>query len=264
MFWNRLKRVEQSRPEMGESFGMTDVGLKRNLNEDAIFFSDDMGLYLVADGMGGHSHGEVASAMAVENVSKRLMALHIPASDRSSSEREATALKEAIQEANHQIFIRSKEHLEAQAPGSTLMAGMGTTLAALYFSRGVAFIAHAGDSRVYRIRNARLERLTRDHSLAEMANQSGSLSMKSGFKNVITRALGIEPTVEVDLRREQLSRGDLFLLCSDGLTNMISDDRIGEILSSIQSLESACRVLINEANRNGGRDNISAVLARYR
>jgi protein phosphatase len=254
MFWSKKK----AGPKGPQGFGLTDVGLKRSQNEDALFFSDEAGLYLVADGMGGHDSGEVASALAVETVSKRFTA----------SDKSALSLKEAIEEANHQIYVQAKEKEKfREEEGTSWMAGMGTTIVALAFSNETALIAHVGDSRIYRLRDARLERMTRDHSLAEEAAQrngvSPSVTVKSGFKNVITRALGIESAVKVDLREEKLQEGDLFLLCSDGLTNMIPDNRIEEILSSGAPLQTACEILVKEANKNGGKDNISCILARY-
>ncbi len=240
-----------------KSSGLTHVGMRRNHNEDAIYLLDDLGLYIVADGMGGHAHGEVASAMAVEAISSQLF--------ETNSANVPFSLSGAIKEANSRIYKYSKERLESSGDTATLMAGMGTTVVALYIRQGMACIAHVGDSRAYRLRDSHLELLTQDHSLAAMAAAGRGafpIPIRTGFKNVITRALGIEPEVEVDVREEPIAEGDLFLLCSDGLTNMVTDPRIHEILSSGLSIQSACETLISEANRNGGRDNISCILVQ--
>lgn len=239
-----------------QSFGLTNMGMRRSNNEDAIYFNDDLALYIVADGMGGHSHGEVASAIAVETITRQRYT--------SIDNDDPFSIKTAIKEANNNIYRYSKEMIESQEASGTLMAGMGTTVVSIYIKDGMFEIAHVGDSRAYRMRNARLELLTRDHSLLEMAakQQGGgfSIPIRSGFKNVITRALGIEPDVEIDLQRDLIVEDDLFLLCSDGLTNMVSDHRIEEILTIEQPLDIKCEMLISEANQNGGKDNISCIL----
>lgn len=241
-----------------QSYGLTHVGMKRSHNEDAIFFSDHPGLYLVADGMGGHAHGEVASAMAVKTIVECFE--NTPQAPRPPS------LTDAIKQANRRIYQYSRERIESGMSEGTLMAGMGTTVVGLYIHDEIATIAHVGDSRAYRMRDSHLEVLTQDHTLVALAAAERNLPhlpVRTGFKNIITRALGIEPEVEVDLREEKLQTGDLFLLCSDGLTNLIPDQRIEEILASGLSLELTCQALIDEANQNGGRDNISCVLVRY-
>src|SRR3972149_471861 len=197
--------------------------MRRDHNEDSILLTDEGGLYIIVD---------------------------------------------AIKEANNRIFQHSKEQMESQGDTATLMAGMGTTVVTLYISRDrdKVLIAHVGDSRAYRLRDSYLEILTQDHSLAALAAANRGVSpitIRTGFKNIITRALGIEQDVEVDLREEYISANDLFLLCSDGLTNMVSDQRINEILTSSVSIQSACETLITEANRNGGKDNISCILVQF-
>lgn len=243
------------RPEL-LSTGLTHIGRRRHHNEDAIHLSDEAGLYLVADGMGGHALGEVASALVIEAVSQYL------ASERVTS---AAALAEAVKRANRRVHEYATQQVQAQEAEGTLATGMGTTIVALLIHDESAFIAHVGDSRAYRLRDNRLEVLTRDHSLAAMASaQHGTANptIRTGFKNILMRAIGVEPEVEVDLREEKLKAGDLFLLCSDGLTNMVPDERIQDILTSDPSLQAACETLVQEANHNGGRDNISCVLVR--
>jgi len=239
------------------SFGLTHVGMRRSHNEDSIFLFDDIGLYIVADGMGGHAMGEVASALAVQTISEELFS-----SNQSNSN---FSLVKAVKQANNRIYQYSRERLESVGESGTLMAGMGTTVVALFINKETVSIAHVGDSRVYRMRDSRFEVLTTDHSLVSLAAQNRGIPpipIRTGFKNVITRALGIEPDVEVDIREDKIIPNDLFLLCSDGLTNMVTDQRIEEILNSGISLQTAGETLINEANRNGGKDNISCILVR--
>jgi len=243
-----------------KSYGLTHVGMRRDHNEDSILLTDEGGLYIIADGMGGHQFGEVASALAIEAISSKLI--------ESNNGNNPFSLVDAIKEANNRIFQHSKEQMESQGDTATLMAGMGTTVVTLYISRDrdKVLIAHVGDSRAYRLRDSYLEILTQDHSLAALAAANRGVSpipIRTGFKNIITRALGIEQDVEVDLREEYISANDLFLLCSDGLTNMVSDQRINEILTSSVSIQSACETLITEANRNGGKDNISCILVQF-
>lgn len=245
-----------------ESAGVTDVGLRRAQNEDTIWRSDAAGLYLVADGMGGHAHGEVASALAVDTIVE-LYRVDEPSGDgRSPMER----LVDAIKDANRRVHSEAATNVPSAAEGDTLVtgAGMGTTVAALAIVGQSAIIAHVGDSRVYRFRDGRLTVLTQDHSLAAMAAAQFGVAPEParGLKHLLARAVGLDPDVEVDVREEACDPGDLFLLCSDGLTNMVSDDRISELFAAGASLSVTCQALVAEANRNGGRDNISCVLVR--
>lgn len=258
-FKNHFKRNEEKTGGKTERAGLTDIGSRRAHNEDALFLSDEAGLYLVADGMGGHSFGEVASAMAVETVSKKFLS--------SSREKPASLLTEAIQEANNRIYQFSQEKVKVFDGTETLTGPgtVGTTIVALTLSGETAIIANVGDSRAYRLRNGRLAQLTQDHTLAAMQPPSGKAApatLPSKLKHILTRAVGVETKVKIDLLEEPLQPGDLFLLCSDGLTNMVSDARIAEVLSSPSSIQSACDILIKEANRNGGKDNITCVLVR--
>lgn len=264
MIWNHFKNAfkknEAPSGQKIESAGLTDIGSRRAHNEDAIFLSNEAGLYLVADGMGGHSFGEVASGMAVETVSAKFI---------SSNEKNASLLTEAILEANSRIFQYSQEKVK-MIDGTETLTGpgtVGTTIVALALSGETASIANVGDSRAYRLRNGRLELLTQDHTLAAMQPPTGKAplaTIPSKLKHILTRAVGVETKLKVDLREESIRLGDLFLLCSDGLTNMVPDNRIEEILSSFSSIQSACETLVKEANRNGGKDNISCVLVRPR
>ncbi len=266
MLWNSFKnrfiKTENKAGLRSESAGLTDIGLRRSHNEDAIFLSDEAGLYLVADGMGGHACGEVASAMAIETVSEKFAS--------PDREKPSFLLQEAIREANGRIFQYSREKIKPPEGTETLTGygTMGTTIAALLLSGEAAWIANVGDSRAYRLRDGRLELLTQDHTLAASLQppdgKTPPPSLRSKFKHVLTRALGVEAKVQIDLREESIQPGDLFLLCSDGLTNMLPDAQIEKILSSSFSTQSACETLIKEANRSGGKDNISCVLVRPR
>ncbi len=235
-----------------EFCGATDVGRRRQNNEDAIACDEALGLAIVADGMGGHLAGEVASSLAAGEIRKLLGA----ALDGQAEP--AQAVRAAVEEANREIHRR--------AAHDPVCAGMGTTLALLLERGGNAVIAHVGDSRVYRLRGGVLEQLTADHSLVQELIDTGFLSVdearNSANRNVITRALGIAEEVEVDLRTESLEAGDLYLLCSDGLTDLVPDARIGELLNACGSPAAAARALVEEANANGGLDNISVILAR--
>jgi serine/threonine protein phosphatase PrpC len=225
----------------------TDTGRQRNANEDSLFV--EAPLFVVADGMGGAQAGEVASRAAAESFAQNLPA--------GPPER---LLEETISGANRTIH-----ELARKDPS---LAGMGTTTTAALVdldSEEVA-IGHVGDSRAYRLRGGKFEQLTRDHSLVEEMRRKGQLTDAQAEdhpqRSIITRALGPEPEVEVDLQTVPAQAGDVFLICSDGLTTMLDDAKIAHILSRATSLQSAVRALVDEANRAGGRDNITVVLFR--
>ncbi|HWC48730.1 MAG TPA: Stp1/IreP family PP2C-type Ser/Thr phosphatase [Solirubrobacterales bacterium] len=225
----------------------TDTGRQRNANEDSLFV--DAPLFVVADGMGGAQAGEVASRAAAESFAQNLP----PAPPEK-------LLEETIEGANRTIH-----ELARKDPS---LAGMGTTTTAALVdldSEEVA-IGHVGDSRAYRLRAGKFEQLTRDHSLVEEMRRKGQLTDAQAEdhpqRSIITRALGPEPEVEVDLQTVPAQAGDVFLICSDGLTTMLDDEKIAHILGRATSLQSAVRALVDEANRAGGRDNITVVLFR--
>lgn len=242
-------------PTQPSGIGLTDTGKLRTHNEDAIFVSDALGLYLVADGMGGHAQGEIASSLAIETISKGFSP--------SNGNKIVPLLIKIIQEANQRIYDQPQK-IRPQEGVSTLNKRMGTTLVALAISKHNAVIAHAGDSRAYRLRHSKLERLTRDHSLSESIQEgvNAPVRIHPNLKNIVTRALGIDPELEVDIREEKLKKDDLFLLCSDGLTNMVPDSEIKALLSFPHSDALACKALIEKANSYGGKDNISCILIR--
>jgi PPM family protein phosphatase len=225
----------------------TDTGRQRNANEDSLFTRAPV--FVVADGMGGAQAGEVASKAAAESFDAELPA--------APPER---VLEETIEGANRTIH-----ELARKDPG---LAGMGTTITAAIVDPEAEEVAigHVGDSRAYRLRAGKLERLTRDHSLVEEMRRKGQLTDAQAEdhpqRSIITRALGPEPQVEVDLQTVPALSGDVFLLCSDGLTTMLDDDAIARLLTRASSLGTAVRALVDEANRAGGRDNITVVLFR--
>src|SRR3954471_14705032 len=226
----------------------TDTGRQRNANEDSLF--TDAPLFVVADGMGGAQAGEVASRAAAESF----------AHARPPGAAPEGLLEETIEGANRTIH-----ELARKDPS---LAGMGTTITAALVDLDAEEVAigHVGDSRAYRLRGGRFEQLTRDHSLVEEMRRKGQLTDAQAEdhpqRSIITRALGPEPEVQVDLQTVPVQSGDVFLICSDGLTTMLDDEKIGQILSRATSLQSAVRALVDEANRAGGRDNITVVTFR--
>jgi protein phosphatase len=232
---------------VSEHFERTDTGRQRRGNEDAYFARAP--LFAVADGMGGAQAGEVASHLAVEVLEQGL-----PDAGGSIEER----LRARVQEANARINELGRVDDER--------AGMGTTLTAAYVGEEELSIAHVGDSRMYRLRDDTLERLTDDHTLVEELVRSGKLTPQEADqhpqRSIITRALGPEAGVQPDTHTWPARDGDVYLICSDGLTSMVPEERVGELLRSASSLASAGRALIDAANAAGGRDNITVVLFR--
>jgi serine/threonine protein phosphatase PrpC len=230
---------------IAEHFHASDLGRQRQGNEDNYFVRAP--LFVVADGMGGAQAGEVASEMAVESFDGGLP-------DGSP----ADGLVSVIEDANRRIHDRSRS--EAQR------AGMGTTVTAAYVGEQEVTIAHVGDSRAYVLRDGELTRLTRDHSLVGELVARGKLTEEQAEthpqRSVITRALGPEPDVEVDVRAYQARAGDVFMVCSDGLTSMVTEARVRDIIAAAGTLDQAGRELIAAANDAGGRDNITVILFR--
>jgi PPM family protein phosphatase len=223
----------------------TDTGRQRHANEDAYFARAPV--FAVADGMGGAQAGEVASRIATDAFDREL-----------GSGPAETELRSIVEGANREIHELAKREAS--------VAGMGTTLTAAVISGEEVALAHVGDSRAYRLRGTRLERLTKDHSLVEELRSTGQLTDEQAEehpqRSIITRALGPEERVKVDTLTVQARPGDVFLLCSDGLTTMVDEERITRIMVGATSLDSAVRSLVDEANRAGGRDNITAVAFR--
>jgi len=245
--------------------GDTNVGMKRTHNEDNFSIIEESGLYIVADGMGGHASGEVASKMAVDAMREFFAATANDPErtwpykmDRSKGYEE-NRLITGIKLANLRIY--------ESAQRDPRQRGMGTTIVSLFAVEDGVYIAHVGDSRVYRVREGKIELLTEDHSLLndyiKMKRLTAEEIANFPHKNVIVRALGMKDTVKVDTRYEQPRAGDTYLLCSDGLSGPVSDPDLLDIVTSSSDLKTAASRLIQRANEHGGPDNITVVLARW-
>ena len=230
----------------------TDVGMRRQVNEDRYALAPDLGLYLVADGMGGHTSGQIASQLAAE--ASILAAQALEGATPSLSEK----LRQVVACANRAIFTTAQERPELE--------GMGTTLVALLASRGRVALAHVGDSRAYLIRDEKIRPLTDDHSLvAELVRRreiSPEDALEHPHRHVLTRALGIRASVQGDLIEMTPQDGDVFALLSDGLTNHVRNDEIALAVNATRNLQTVCDSLIGFANDRGGSDNITVVLVR--
>jgi serine/threonine protein phosphatase PrpC len=238
----------------------TDTGLVRSHNEDSIAHSHEHGLVILADGMGGYNAGEVASSIATstlkEAVERQLRSIDWLARSNQSKYIQQL-LVGSVERANSAILDAARAEPQ--------FSGMGTTLVAAVFHQNKLTIAHVGDSRVYRLRRGELALITRDHSLLQEQIDAGmidpELARFSSNRNLITRAVGVDHLVEVEIHDHLTQSGDVYLLCSDGLSDMLSMQEIGEILNKTASdLELTCDALVARANKNGGRDNTSVIL----
>lgn len=245
------------------ALGKTDTGMKRKINQDSIVCREDLGLFIVADGMGGHKAGEIASRIVIDSIIRFIKATKedqnitwpFPYDDKHSYE--GNRLGVSIKIANQLIFH------ESMAEES--FKGMGSTVAAILFSEATSHIAHVGDSRVYRIRDGEIAQMTEDHSLLNMEMKRRTMTTEEihafPYKNVITRALGSKEKVDVEIREEIVRPKDLYLICSDGLSGLVADEEMRDIfLQSPEDLESVGTRLVDLANERGGIDNISVVL----
>lgn len=238
----------------------TNVGLVRELNEDAYGFRPEQGLFVVCDGMGGAPAGEVASQIAVDTILEQLSASARGASRSTSpGERYLPQTSDLVG-----AVCRSNQFIYSQAQTDRRQAGMGTTVVGAWIEHNIASIAHVGDSRAYLWHDHHLEPLTRDHSLVESQVHAGLLdrdqSLRSEQQNILLRALGREPEVEVDVNEVTVQPGDYVLLCSDGLTRMISEQDLAETIERWRDPQRICESLVEAANTNGGRDNITVVV----
>jgi PPM family protein phosphatase len=243
--------------------GMTDTGKVREHNEDTIAVDADIGLLVLADGMGGYNAGEVASGIAVKTI-VNLVKEQVEREDLNVQDSEAglsrptIILRDAIHRANKIIYQTAKTQPQCE--------GMGTTVVAALFFDNKITIAHVGDSRLYRQRSDKLEQVTMDHSLLQELVDRGFYSaeeaQRAANKNYVTRALGVEPNVDVEIQEVPVQKGDAYMLCSDGLSDMVEDEDIHLTINTFNdNLDTVAKQLIQLANDNGGRDNVSVVMA---
>ena len=235
----------------------TDIGTVRRTNQDSVAVFPELKLAVLADGMGGHNAGEVASELGVKSIREALADVLRPDLLASNVLNFADALRESIIYANDEIIRVASERLEC--------AGMGTTIVAALFHGERVIFGHVGDSRIYRYRDNALTQMTSDHSLIQEMLDNGFISEKeaqvSASRNLITRALGIADAVEVDIREDEAQKDDFYLLCSDGLTDLVVDEEIEQILVLYkEDPKTAVAELINFANEKGGKDNISVII----
>ncbi|MBP3604917.1 MAG: Stp1/IreP family PP2C-type Ser/Thr phosphatase [Lachnospiraceae bacterium] len=234
------------------SFSITDIGKKRKLNQDFVYASDEPignlpNIYIVADGMGGHNAGDYASKCTVETIVREVQ--------NSFEKSPIRILSKAIREANDKVRRKARSDVN--------LTGMGTTVVAATCMGKYLQVANVGDSRLYII-NDEIRQITRDHSLVEEMIRMGGLDREAARnhpdKNIITRAIGAKDTIEIDFFNEELKSGDIVLMCSDGLTNMLQDEEINAILKGAGTLKERAEKLVEAANNNGGRDNIAVII----
>jgi protein phosphatase len=249
-----------------DAFGLTDVGRKRKHNEDAYALDETEGLFIVADGMGGHAAGEVAAKITVETIGEFIAA--------TRQKEEATwpfKYNHELQFNSNRLAIaieKANERVMSAVAAQPWLKGMGTTVVAGLLNEKILSLAHVGDSRAYLYRSGELTRLTDDHSWVHEQVSAGILTEEEAkthpLKNVVTRALGGGPSVSPDLREMEFTPGDAFLFCSDGLTTMLSDEEIRDmaVADEEKDAEALCQDLVNLANEKGGVDNITVVYVR--
>jgi len=243
------------------SCGITDVGMKRTNNEDNYLINDELNLFVVCDGMGGHVGGEYASAIAVNTIEEVLASIEtnpdmvLPEASEGPVELTREKLRYAVRLAGKRIYEKAKAEPEYK--------GMGTTALVLLLDGGNAYLAHVGDSRGYLVRDGRIEQLTEDHSLVNEKVRAGVITAEEArthkLRNVITRSLGYTEEVEIDIQVRAVRRNDSFVLCSDGLSNLVETKEIGETVAR-NDTQTAARSLITTACDRGGDDNITAVV----
>jgi serine/threonine protein phosphatase PrpC len=231
---------------------LTDIGKVREINQDSYAVDLDQGLFVVADGMGGHAAGEKASQLAVQVIEERLDAATIG----SDEEELQSHIQTAIQEANRQILSMSMEEPS--------MRGMGTTATVLVTRGNQLYVGHVGDSRAYIVRNRRIDQLTEDHSIVAQLVRARAITPQEAarhpYRNVITRCLGMNADLEADTYHRELKPGDRLLICSDGLTGLVSDDEMLQHVASSDDPQKACQELVNLTLERGANDNVTVVL----
>jgi protein phosphatase len=239
--------------------GLTDAGRMREQNEDNIAMAPEAGLVVVADGMGGHRAGEVASRLAVEVIQRHVVDTLSEAGENSHDSIEVALVRDAIQQANQAIHAHARENPE--------YTGMGSTVVVALFYGGKLCVGHVGDSRLYRFRDTILEQVTEDHSVVQELISRGLVTAEEArqsiSKNLVTRALGVDPDVEADVSEHDVYDDDVYLLCSDGLNDVLADGDLEMMLTELgRNLEATARQMVDTANERGGPDNISVILVR--
>jgi protein phosphatase len=231
---------------------LTDIGKVREINQDSFAVDMDHGLFIVADGMGGHAAGEKASQTAVQIITERLGG----SVNASSNGQLLDALQTAIQDANREIINASME--------DSSMRGMGTTATVIVTKSNQIYVGHVGDSRAYLIRNRRIDQITEDHSIVAQLVRARAITPQEAarhpYRNVITRCLGMQVEVEADTQQRELKAGDRLLICSDGLSGLVSDDEMLQMVTTSDDPQKTCVDLVNLALERGGSDNITVVL----
>jgi serine/threonine protein phosphatase PrpC len=239
-----------------EFFSQTDPGLLRDNNEDAVTFDNDTRLAVLADGMGGYNAGEIAANMATTFIKTELIRWLSEVGKRAGAKEVKRAMEICVDNANRAIYNSANSNAQ--------YAGMGTTLVMAIFQDTRVIVGHVGDSRCYLFRAGELYQITRDHSLLQEQLDAGLITPEEAAvslnKNLVTRALGVEDTVLLEAHEHALEPEDVYLLCSDGLTDMVSDEQIAQILATDDPLETRAKRLVDTANANGGRDNITVLL----
>ncbi|MFH1653119.1 MAG: Stp1/IreP family PP2C-type Ser/Thr phosphatase [Pseudomonadota bacterium] len=246
------------------AFGLSDVGKQRQKNEDSFLVKNDLSLFAVCDGMGGHQGGDYASLEAVDILEEIVSTIEkdpkkaLEGANELNPDDFPSRLKYALKLASRKIYEKSVSNAE--------LKGMGTTAVVLYFRNNKVYIANVGDSRAYRVRSGRIVQITTDHSLVNEQLKAGVITKEEArghkLKNIITRSVGFQQDVEVDVDVRAVLKEDLFILCSDGLSNMLPDNEIMKITKGENDLAVICRKLIDLANEKGGDDNITAVVVR--
>ena len=241
---------------MYEICTQTDPGMTRENNEDAVAVDSLTGLCILADGMGGYNAGEIASGMACAFIKSEMGRWLSQAGKNANAKEVKRALEICVQNANHSIFNAANSNPQ--------YTGMGTTLVVGVFQPNRLMLGHIGDSRCYRLRGSDFQQITKDHSLLQEQIDAGLITpeqaLTSSNKNLVTRALGVEDAVLLDVTEHRVEEGDIYMMCSDGLSDMVRDHLIADIMLAHSSLEEKGRQLIAAANEGGGRDNISVVL----
>jgi serine/threonine protein phosphatase PrpC len=244
-------------------WGASDVGRKRNHNEDSFLCNNDIGIYAVADGMGGHLGGERASRMAVEILEREIVRAHRSGDLAADPEATSQGGPNPIGALLRRAVIEADRNIYDEATANPDLSGMGTTLTALLFSGGYVHLGHVGDSRAYLYRDGRARQLSEDHSWIQEQVRAGLISPEeaagSRFRNIITRSVGFEPSVEPDLSGLAVQAGDCFVLCSDGLSNYLSVDEIGQVLTGC-FYRDVPNLFVDLANERGGDDNVTCLV----